>query len=226
LSILGGTINATGDVVAIGSPGDEVSSLRFSGTADLTCNFLGEPPENAFPVAAKSIVLSNAALSFATRGTQLFSKTPSVEGTLNLAIFYGSVTTELEDSLSNLGALFLQIGNVSLPSMGGRWTFCVRGGGPSQCFATEATEVKSVVVSVPSADSYSMWAHRRFKSVLITNTTGGKFDVSTSSSFFDEAAWLLEAPTSFFTPALQGALFHRGRRVYQLSLFTIVAWWM
>jgi hypothetical protein len=228
LSIFGGTIDATGDTVAIGSPVDEVSSLRFSGTADLTCNFRDGPQDNPFPVAAESIVLSNASLSFATRGTQLFRNTLSVEGTLNLAIFYGSVTTGLEESLADLGGLFLQIGNVSLPSMGGRWTFCVRGGGPSQCFATEATEVKSVVVSVPSADSYSMWAHRRFKSVLITNTTGGKFEVSTSSSFFDEAALLAGAtcsPTSFFTPALQAAFSHRGRRIYQLSLFTIVAWW-
>jgi hypothetical protein len=227
LSISGGTINATGGIVGIGSPGEgRVSCLRFSGTVDVTCNFVLEPDEGGlYPVTAESIVLSNASLSFATRGTQLFSKTLSVEGTLNLAIFYGSLTTGLEESLSDLDVLFLQIGNLSLPSMGVRWTLCVRGGGPSQCFATEATDVKSLVVSVPSADSYAMWAHRRFKSVLITNTTGGRFEVSTSSSFFADAEFILEKPTDNFTPALRPTINVGRRRIYQLSFFTIMLSW-
>jgi hypothetical protein len=80
---------------------------------------------------------------------------PFRSGLLNLVIVYENVTKENQEPLSRLDQTFIQIGNLTIPRSN-RWMFCVSGINHHDCFITGTSNVKSLIVNVPSIGNYSM----------------------------------------------------------------------
>jgi hypothetical protein len=188
LSILGGKITANGTLTGTGSGGEggEVQFLKFSGNTTVTCD--SDPGK--FPVNASSIVLSNGSLIFTTPRNQLFGVSPSSSGLLNLLVMYEIVTTQWSESLSQLNVSLLQIGNITAPESRD-WKLCICGECQQECYLTQSSVVKSLIVSVGSKGNHSvkMLGHE-ISGFLKTNESVSSFAVVSSRSFFAEATFV------------------------------------
>jgi hypothetical protein len=188
LSLIGGTITAHGTLADIGcGQGGSVDLLRFSGNQTILCN---SDNSAEYCINANSIVLSNGSLSFATHRDRLFDVYPSIEGSINLMIRYGTVTSDASEHFPIVNSPVLQIGNLSLPSIE-PWTFCVAGSNNHHCYANDLTDVKSFILTVPSPGNYWIRASGDAQDGIIrTNDVVSLFDVQSSRDFISEAHFL------------------------------------
>jgi hypothetical protein len=118
LSIPGGDITVGGEFQGIGY-GDWI--------AVLTCEKVTEEGS----VNARSRVLADSCLVFRTPDSPLFGSAPSRLQELHLTILSGSKTSSGAEPVSGMNAMFLQNGDVTLPSPG-FWIFLVSGDGAEQ----------------------------------------------------------------------------------------------
>jgi hypothetical protein len=205
LSILGGRIKANGTEAGLGSGGDgsEVTVLTLGGSAVLLC----DANASKFPVNASSIVFADASLTFETPRNRLFGVSPLRKGSLNLTLLYWSVTSNGGEPLSFLNGIFLQIGNANFPASES-WdrSFCVSGVDHEYCSGIVSNEVKSLIVSVPSANNYSMKAVGGGVSGFFEiHPSLSVFEVLSDSSFFANAYFVFSStaePTASATAAI------------------------
>jgi hypothetical protein len=230
------------DGAGIGSGGDEseVEVLTLGRTAVLLC----DANTSKFPVNASSIVFVDASLTFETPRNRLFGVSPLREGSLNLTLLYGSVTSNGDEPLSLLNGIFLQIGNVSLPASepeSESWSFCVSSVDHEHCIGIVSNEVKSVIVSVPSANNYSMKGFCGDVSGFFEiHQSLSVFEVVPDSSFFTSAYFVFSStaeptasattadasptPTAHFTVSFQ-AFFHPKKLwIFGLGWFVFAPW--
>jgi hypothetical protein len=225
VTVVGGQITARGDYGAIGSGANgRLGQLRFIGSPFVRCQ-VNEGEEVS--VAASEILFSNASPVFLVEHTHLFASTQSgsIHGSPNLVILYDRVTAEGHDVLSWLSQPFLHIGNVSLPAFGS-WRFCLSRTGYGRCFETGESEVKSLIVSAPSGEDYSLQA-ARFGATGWLETRDGDptFGIGFGSHFVDEAHFISVAtPTVPFTESVEGFYASRWRMkmIVRFMLFTFI----
>jgi hypothetical protein len=196
LSVSGGRIRANGSEAGIGQgfEGSKIKLLRFSGIVVLFCTTMNE---GKFPISASSIILSDTSLTIITPQNRVFSVNPFHEGSLNLSIFYGSVTSANSEPLWLLNSTFLQIGNISVP-ISRFWTFCISGICEERCIEIESTTVRSLIFSVRSQGNYSIRGLNEGLIGLFETETGlSSFDVSSNFPFIPEAHFIIEKSPTF-----------------------------
>jgi hypothetical protein len=139
-----------------------------------------------------------------------------------------------DEPVSFLNATFLQIGNVSFPASASEsCSFCVSSVDHEHCSGIVSNEVKSVIMSVPSAANYSVkgfWGG--VSGFYEVHPSLSVFEVVSDSSFFPNAYFVFSStaeptasaaiptPTAHFTVSFQ-AFFH-PRKLWIIGLGWLV----
>jgi hypothetical protein len=149
----------------------------------------------------------------------LFRTSPSSSGSLNLTILFGDVTLEDVEPLTGLSATFLQIGNLSFPGVPS-WTFCVSGVGHEHRIDAQSSNVRSMIVTVPSGGTYSITAFSGATAGFLTTDEGNpSFEVAANGSFFPEGhfvPFMARTGSRPFTVSFISAF--RSRKVFLVSI--------
>jgi hypothetical protein len=95
-----------------------------------------------------------------TPQNRVFGRKPLREGYWNLTLIYKSVTSAGSEPLWLLNSTFLQIGNITFPHSG-IWNFCISEMEGENCIDIESTAAKSLLLSVPSEENYSIRALKK-----------------------------------------------------------------
>jgi hypothetical protein len=150
-----------------------------------------------------------------------------------VGIFYEQTTSQDSEPLWLLNSTFLQIGNVSAPTSD-FWRFSVSGNGQEEVFDIESTEVKSLIVSVPSQGHYSIRALRSGSDGFFETDAGlWSFDVSSNFSFVPSAHFMTgglptpaatATPTETFTVPFRMAFRHRNIYAIGFACLILVDW--
>jgi hypothetical protein len=232
--ILNGAISANcfsdGSAIGTGSgAGSDLTALVFAGTASLVCNLSAERAS----VNASSILFSHASLVFTTESNRLFCASPSRFGPFNLVILYGRTTEKNTEPLSGLNGTFLHIGNVSLPNTL-IWTFCIASSGSDRCFSSQSSSVRSIIVSVPEPDNYSVFLSSDGMHWRLETVEGNSlFEVGSDSSFIASANFASmqsmsprqtrsPKPTKMFTQYDGNARQARGMFIFRFACFYMI----
>jgi hypothetical protein len=130
---------------------------------------------------------------FTTPRNRLFGAVPSSSNLTKLVIQYGGVTIQNDESLWKLNTTLLQIGNVTIPESN-ELMFCLSGMDHRDCFSTQSSIVKSLIVSIPSIGNYSVRVFTDAISGFLETKEGFSIlSVSSNRSFISECHFVADA---------------------------------
>jgi hypothetical protein len=151
-------LTITGGVVSARSGGSASSGYaigpRTGGTFDVL-QLSGTTTVKGARLRASSILLSDGSLLFVTDQSTLFLVTPSVSGTVDIAVLFSIKTAENAPTFSWLNRPVLRIGELKDVAGSGR-NLCLLSSGTGRCFSDPLILLQSLAVSVPGPGNYSI----------------------------------------------------------------------
>jgi hypothetical protein len=163
-------------------PTSAIDSFLLSGFLTLDCDL----------IRVRAVLASDT--SIFTPNTRVFETAPEVKS--GLTIGYGTATTDFQET--SLDGIRLSIGNVDI-WQAGRWRFCVSG---QACSAHVYGDIRSLLILVPGAGSYSILADGPFTGYLSPTRSIDPFSVAPNGSFFSVGYFMAPSPKP--TPSPKG----------------------